>query len=159
VPTGEIQRYDCDTVVLAVGETFDLDFCKASGLELKEEGTITVNRFTLETSRPGFYAGGDVIAGASNVSNAMGYGKQGARNIDERLMGENRWERIFPEFTYGQEAPEEPGESRRHEAHMIAPKLRMRSNDEVVTGFTPEEALEEADRCLRCDVKTHVSVS
>jgi len=42
---------------------------------------------------------------------------------------------------------------------MIAPKLRMRSNDEVVTGFTPEEALEEADRCLRCDVKTHVSVS
>jgi NADPH-dependent glutamate synthase beta subunit-like oxidoreductase len=159
VPTGEIQRYDCDTVVLAVGETFDLDFCKASGLELKEEGTITVNRFTLETSRPGFYAGGDVIAGASNVSNAMGYGKQGARNIDERLMGENRWERIFPEFTYGQEAPEDPGDSRRHEAHMIAPKLRMRSDDEVVTGFTPEEALEEAGRCLRCDVKTHVSVS
>jgi NADH-quinone oxidoreductase subunit F len=159
VPTGEIQRYDCDTVVLAVGETFDLDFCKASGLELKQEGTITVNRFTLETSRPGFYAGGDVIAGASNVSNAMGYGKQGARNIDERLMGENRWERIFPEFTYGQEAPEDPGDSRRHEAHMIAPKLRMRSDDEVVTGFTPEEALEEAGRCLRCDVKTHVSVS
>jgi NADH-quinone oxidoreductase subunit F len=159
VPTGEIQRYECDTVVLAVGETFDLDFCKASGLELKEEGTITVNRFTLETSRPGFYAGGDVIAGASNVSNAMGYGKQGARNIDERLMGESRWERIFPEFTYSQEAPQEPSESRRHEAHMIAPKLRMRSDDEVVTGFTPEETLEEACRCLRCDVKTHVSVS
>jgi NADH-quinone oxidoreductase subunit F len=159
VPTGEIKRYACDTVVLAVGETFDLDFCKASGLELKEEGTINVDRFTLETSRPGFYAGGDVITGASNVSNAMGYGKQGARNIDERLMGENRWERLFPEFTYSQEAPEEPGESRRHEAHMIAPRLRMRSDDEVVTGFTPEETLEETCRCLRCDVKTHVSLS
>ncbi len=88
VPTGEIQRYDCDTVILAVGETFDMDFCKASGLELKEQGTINVDRFTLETSRPGFYAGGDVITGASNVSNAMGYGKQAARNIDQRLMGE-----------------------------------------------------------------------
>ncbi|MGD0975005.1 MAG: FAD-dependent oxidoreductase [Candidatus Korobacteraceae bacterium] len=159
VLTGEIKRYACDTVVLAVGETFDLDFCKASGLELKQEGTIAVDRFTLETSRPGFYAGGDVITGASNVSNAMGYGKQGARNIDERLMGENRWERIFPDFTYAQEAPEEPSESRRHEAHMIAPKLRMRSNDEVVIGFTPEETLEETCRCLRCDVKTHASLS
>ena len=75
-------------MILAVGETFDLDFCRASGLELKEEGTIVVDRFTLETSRPGFYAGGDVITGASNVSNAMGGGKQAARKIDERLMGE-----------------------------------------------------------------------
>ena len=159
VPTSEIQRFECDTVVLAVGETFDLDFCKASGLELKNEGTIVVDRFSLETSRPNFYAGGDVITGASNVSNAMGYGKQGARNIDERLMGEDRWARIFPEFAYGQRAPVEPCESRRHEAHAIAPKFRIRSNDEVVTGFTPEEALEEARRCLRCDVRTHASVS
>ena len=47
-----------------------------------------MDRFTLETSRPGFYAGGDVITGASNMSNAMSGGKQAARNIDERLMGE-----------------------------------------------------------------------
>ena len=79
IPTDEVQRFECDSVILAVGETFDLDFCRASGLELKEEGTIVVDRFTLETSRPGFYAGGDVITGASNVSNAMGCGKQAAR--------------------------------------------------------------------------------
>ena len=48
-----------------------------------------MDRFSLETSRAGFYAGGDVITGASNVSNAMGGGKQAARKIDERLMGEN----------------------------------------------------------------------
>ena len=42
---------------------------------------------TLETSRSKFYAGGDVISGASNVSNAMGYGKKAARKIDQRLMG------------------------------------------------------------------------
>ena len=45
-----------------------------------------MNRFTLETSRPRFYAGGDVITGASNVSNAMAYGKQAARKIDLQLM-------------------------------------------------------------------------
>ena len=28
-----------------------------------------------------------MITGASNVSNAMGYGKKAARKIDQRLMG------------------------------------------------------------------------
>ncbi|MGA3127306.1 MAG: FAD-dependent oxidoreductase [Candidatus Korobacteraceae bacterium] len=152
VPTGEIQRFDCDTVVLAVGETFDPDFCEGSGLELKPQGTINVNRFTLETSRPGFYAGGDLIAGPSNVSNAMGFGKQAACSIGERLMGEDRWTQIFPGFQFEQKVPEEPNESHRHEPHSIGAKLRMRSNDEVVTGFSPEDALAEANRCLRCDV-------
>ena len=100
IATDEVQRFECDSVILAVGETFDQDFCRASGLELKEEGTIVVDRFSLETSRPNFYAGGDVITGASNVSNAMGGGKQAARKIDERLMGESRWERLFPDFEY-----------------------------------------------------------
>ena len=77
-------------------------FRKASGLSLKESGTIEVNRFTLETSRPRFYAGGDVVTGASNVSNAMAYGKQAARNIDLQLMETNRWAKIVPEFEYGQ---------------------------------------------------------
>ena len=54
IPTDEVQRFECDSVILAVGETFDLDFCRASGLALKDEGTIMVDRFTLETSRPAF---------------------------------------------------------------------------------------------------------
>jgi NADH-quinone oxidoreductase subunit F len=157
IPTDEVQRFDCDSVILAVGETFDLDFCKASGLELKEEGTIVVDRFTLETSRPGFYAGGDVITGASNVSNAMGGGKQAARKIDERLMGEQRWERLFPEFEYSRQAPGEPSLSRRHTGHSLLAKYRVRSQEEVVAGLNPEEALEEARRCLRCDLRAAVS--
>ena len=157
IPTDEVQRFDCDSVILAVGETFDLDFCKASGLELKEEGTIVVDRFTLETSRPGFYAGGDVITGASNVSNAMGGGKQAARKIDERLMGEQRWEKLFPDFEYSRQAPGEPSLSRRHSGHSLLAKIRVRSQDEVVAGLSPEEALEEARRCLRCDLRAAVS--
>ena len=30
--TDEVQRFECDSVILAVGETVDLDFAKASGL-------------------------------------------------------------------------------------------------------------------------------
>ena len=131
-----------------------MDFCRASGLALKEEGTIIVDRFSLETSRANFYAGGDVITGASNVSNAMDYGKQAARNIDERLMGESRWVRLFPDFVYEQKTPEESGESRRHTARAIPARRRVRGNEEVVRGLAPEEAWEEACRCLRCDIRT-----
>jgi NADPH-dependent glutamate synthase beta subunit-like oxidoreductase/Pyruvate/2-oxoacid:ferredoxin oxidoreductase delta subunit/bacterioferritin-associated ferredoxin len=153
VPTGEIQRFECDTVILGIGESFDADFCRASGLALKEEGTIVVDRLSLETSQPGFYAGGDLIAGASNVSSAMGWGKQAARNIDARLMGEDRWGRLFPQFVYGQKAPEEPNKSRRHASHSVSSKVRVLSNEEVDTGLVPEEAWEEAGRCLCCDVR------
>jgi NADH-quinone oxidoreductase subunit F len=152
--TDEVQRLSCDSVILAVGETFDVDFCRASGLALKDDGTIQVDRFSLETSRPAFYAGGDVITGASNVSNAMAGGKQAARNIDERLMGESRWARLFTPFEYSHEAPREPRAGRRHSGRTLALTLRMRSQEEVVEPLTAAEALEECERCLRCDVRT-----
>jgi NADH-quinone oxidoreductase subunit F len=159
IPTNEVQRFECDSVILAVGETFDLDFCRASGLELKEEGTIMVDRFSMETSRAGFYAGGDVITGASNVSNAMGGGKQAARKIDERLMGEQRWERLFPQFTYSRQAPGEPSLSRRHTAHSVPAEVRVHSQEEVIAGLNSQEALEECRRCLRCDLRTAVGAN
>jgi NADH-quinone oxidoreductase subunit F len=161
IPTDEVQRFECDSVVLAVGETFDMDFCRASGLELKEEGTIVVDRFTFETSRQGFFAGGDVITGASNMSNAMSGGKLAARKIDERLMaqasgqqsGVDRWSRIFPEFEFSHHVPGEPSLSRRHLSQSLPAAARAHSQQEVVVGLTAQEALDECRRCLRCDLR------
>jgi NADH-quinone oxidoreductase subunit F len=153
VSTGQIQRFDCDSVILAVGEGVDVEFAKESGLVLKQAGTVEVNRFTLESSRPKFYAGGDVVTGASNVSGAMGYGKQAARNIDRQLMEGERWNSLFPEFEYEQAPPEEASPSRRHSGVPLAAATRVRSQDEVVTGLDHETAHDEACRCLRCDVK------
>jgi len=152
--TDQIQRFECDSVIFAVGESVDLDFVRASGLSLNESGTIEVNRFSLETSRPRFFAGGDVVTGASNVSNAMAYGKQAARNIDLQLMESDRWQRIFRNIEFDQTAPEEPSPSRRHSGHPLSPGSRVRSQEEVVEGLTDQESLEEACRCLRCDVTT-----
>jgi NADH-quinone oxidoreductase subunit F len=157
IPTDEVQRFECDSVILAVGETFDQDFCRASGLELKESGTIIVDRYTFETSRPNFYAGGDVITGASNVSNAMGCGKQAAMNIDERLMDESRWEKLFPPFEYGSQTPPEPRLSRRHSAKLMPAGARVHSKEEVIAGLSPQEALDECRRCLRCDLRSTVT--
>ncbi len=155
IPTSEIQRFECDTVILAVGEAVDMDFVRASGLRIKENGTLEVDRYTLETSRSKFYAGGDLISGASNVSNAMGYGKKAARNIDQRLMGAYRWDQIAPPFEYDMSPPEQPHESGRHTVEELPPLERVESFEEAVVGLGADEAVDEARRCLRCDIKEH----
>ena len=154
VPTDEVIRIECDTVILAVGEKVDADFCKASGLTLKEAGTIEVDRYSLETSRDKFYAGGDLIAGASNVSNAMGYGKKAARNIDKRLMGQKRFAALAPNVAYSMAPPDEPVEGGRHVPGEVAPAVRVASAVEVSLGLTPAAALAETSRCLRCDIRS-----
>ncbi len=154
VPTDEVIRIDCDTVILAVGEKVDPDFCKASGLKVKEDGTIEVDRYSLETSRDRFYAGGDLITGASNVSNAMGIGKKAARNIDKRLMGLERVANLIPDFEYEMETPEEPGESPRHVPGEMPASQRVLSYAEVSLGLTAVAAREETFRCLRCDIRS-----
>ncbi|MGE5198747.1 MAG: FAD-dependent oxidoreductase, partial [Rhodospirillaceae bacterium] len=154
VPTDEVIRIECDTVILAVGEKVDPDFCRASGLKVREDGTIEADRYTLETSRERFYAGGDLITGASNVSNAMGYGKKAARNIDKRLMGQKRFPGLFPEFAYAMEPPESPAEEGRHVPGEMPAAERVRSYAEVSLGLTPVAAMTETSRCLRCDVRS-----
>jgi NADH-quinone oxidoreductase subunit F len=153
IVTSEVVRFDCDTVVLAVGETVDLDFVKATGLKLKADNKgLEVEPFTLETSRPNFYAGGDLITGASNVSNAMGYGKRAAKHIDERLMGVSRFQTLWPNFEYANTVPLQPSERRRHRVRDREAKPRSKDFADTTIGFTVEEARLECGRCLRCDV-------
>jgi NADH-quinone oxidoreductase subunit F len=155
VPTGEIIRLDCDTVILAVGERVDPDFADASGLRVNEDdGTIEVDRYSLETSRSRFYAGGDLITGASNVSNAMGIGKKAARVIDRRLM-DRLTPSVLPEFVYQMVPPDPPVPIGRHTAAELPAAERVGSYAEVSVGLTPAAALDEARRCLRCDIRSH----
>ena len=137
VPTDEVVRVDCDTVILAVGEKVDPDFTKASGLKVKESGTVEVDRYSMETSRERFYAGGDLVTGASNVSRAMRYGRQAARKIDKRLMGVKRVDSLWPPFEYAMEPPEKQSESPRQVPGEIAPAERVKSSVEVSLGLTP----------------------
>jgi NADH-quinone oxidoreductase subunit F len=153
VTTDEIRSVACDTVILAVGEVVDKDFAAASGLKMTEQGTIEVDQYSLETSRPQFYAGGDVISGASNVSNAMGYAKTAARHIDERLTGARRFPLIMPSFEYDNTPPAHVSEDRRHNPEERPAAERARSFEEAVIGLAAVEATKEAFRCLRCDIR------
>jgi NADH-quinone oxidoreductase subunit F len=154
VPTDEVIRLECDSVVLAVGESVDLDFCAASGLKVREETkTLEVDRYTLETSRDRFYAGGDLITGASNVSNAMGVGKKAARTIHRRLTGREDAPSLIPEFSYAMVAPDPPSPVTRQVSGEMPAADRVRSYAEVSLGLTVAAARDETTRCLRCDLR------
>jgi NADH-quinone oxidoreductase subunit F len=156
IDTGEIQVVSCDSVVTAIGESSDTDFCRASGLTTKASGMLDVDRYSLTSSRQKVYAGGDFMSGASNVVTAMSYGKLAARSIDRYLTGELRYDSLFRVFQYDQSVPH-PSPCARHNAHFLPVAVRASSFQEAVAALRPEEAHEEASRCLRCDIRETVA--
>jgi NADH-quinone oxidoreductase subunit F len=83
----------------------------------------------------------------------MGLGKKAARKMDERLMGEKRFARLFGGFDYSHEAPEEQSESARHCGAEVTAAERAKNHAEVVLTLAADEATDEARRCLRCDIR------
>ncbi|RLI22311.1 NAD(P)-dependent oxidoreductase [Candidatus Bathyarchaeota archaeon] len=77
-----------DSVILAVGEQPDLSFLP-SEIEVVE-GKILVNPFTMETTMPGVFAGGDAVTGPATVIEAILAGVKAAESIDRYLRGELR---------------------------------------------------------------------
>jgi NADH-quinone oxidoreductase subunit F len=153
VATEETNRYHCDMVIQAIGERVEAEPLSQTVLALNEDGTIKVDRFTMQTNSEHVYAGGDVVTGASNVSNAMASGKRAAEMLDERLMNANRFTQIDRSFEFGNQVPLEPQGGRRNTSREIAADERVKSFREVFLGFTKSQAHDEANRCLRCDVK------
>jgi NADPH-dependent glutamate synthase beta subunit-like oxidoreductase len=78
---------ESDMVILAIGEVPDLTFLPKE-IEITEIGTIAVDPFTLETTMPGVFAGGDVVSGPATVVEAIMAGKRAASSIKHYLKGE-----------------------------------------------------------------------
>ncbi|MHB8919050.1 MAG: NADPH-dependent glutamate synthase [Desulfocucumaceae bacterium] len=82
---------DVDTVVVAIGQGPNpLVPRTTKGLDVNRKGNIVANTETGATSKPGVYAGGDVVTGAATVILAMGAGKVGARSIHEYLQNKKK---------------------------------------------------------------------
>ncbi|MGN1142885.1 MAG: FAD-dependent oxidoreductase, partial [Oliverpabstia sp.] len=79
---------DVDTVVIAIGQSPNpLIRQTTPGLETQKWGGIIVEEETMETSKPGVYAGGDTVTGAATVILAMGAGKKAAAAINTKISG------------------------------------------------------------------------
>lgn len=78
---------DVDTVVVAIGQGPNPLIPRTTpGLEVTRKGNIVADQATGATSKPGVYAGGDVVTGAATVILAMGAGRVAAKSIHAYLM-------------------------------------------------------------------------
>ncbi len=80
---------EVDLVVVAIGNSSNPLIPKTTpGLKCNKWGNIVVDEETMQTSRKGVYAGGDIVTGGATVILAAGAGKKAARAMHKYLMEE-----------------------------------------------------------------------
>jgi NADPH-dependent glutamate synthase beta subunit-like oxidoreductase/NAD-dependent dihydropyrimidine dehydrogenase PreA subunit len=145
---------EADTVIVSIGQQPHLsDTGLASGIKTGRGRRVIVDdRYS--TSRPGVFAAGDVVTGPSTVITSMAEGRRVAGRIIEYLTGEKSPFMDLSAETRGVgdyiEISENIPRQWRPEMAQRQPKVRRRDFKEVDFGFTLEQAVSEARRCLQC---------
>ena len=141
-----------DTVIAAIGQRPETP--PQFGLTTGRGNTIQVAPDTLATTREGIFAGGDAVSGPATVIEAIAAGRQAAISIDRYLGGSGIIDETLapPE---GELAPlEEAEEEKRRPPIPTLPLEQRRSSfAEVELSLDDGMAIEEARRCLRCDLE------
>lgn len=75
---------ETDAVILAIGQFPNTVFLPKT-VEITKQRTIATDPFTLETSSPSIFAGGDAVLGSATLIEAILAGKQAAFSIDYYL--------------------------------------------------------------------------
>lgn len=77
---------DCDLAVIAVGAAANPLLTQSTeGLEINERGYIVADPETGKTTKPGVWAGGDIVTGQATVILAMGAGRKASDSIHKYL--------------------------------------------------------------------------
>ncbi|MBP7674824.1 MAG: putative selenate reductase subunit YgfK [Thermoanaerobaculia bacterium] len=140
-----------DTIVTAIGQETALEFLGGAAVDAKRDGTLDARAATGETSRPGIFAGGDVVRGPASIIKAVADGRAAAEEIARR---------------HGVRPVAEPHLPKDASvAAMLAKKARLAAAEpvpelpvverggfaEVLQPLDADAARREAARCLDCD--------
>ncbi|EHM10504.1 putative selenate reductase, YgfK subunit [Thermanaerovibrio velox DSM 12556] len=149
VATDETFRLDCDSVIAAIGQSQGNVIFDCSSLDLSD-GKVKVRPSYL-TSVPGVYAGGDLVRGPKTVIAACADGRSAARSMALALG-----------VPVNGEVPQELLTEDEIEEMKLRRSVKVRSHREArregrdfdlfELPLSREEAVEEARRCLSCDV-------
>ncbi len=153
----ESMAIDTDMVILAIGQTPDLSFLENQvEFKINSEGGIWINKDTLETSRQGIFAGGDIVTGPKSVIEAIDSGRKAAQSIDRFLGGDGD---ISESLIEDQKTPfwvgKEEGFSTKTRFGMLSLSVSERTKDFSVVelGLNKDNSILEAKRCLQCDLR------
>ena len=148
---GKFKTLKVDTVISALGQgVCSLGF---EELEKTKKGTIVADEETFRTNLDGVFAVGDATnKGASIAIAAVGEGGRAAYVVDGWLRGEER--RVSAPFVSQREMGPEDYTDREKLPRAVMPTrpAQERKHDflPVNLGFTREQAMAEAKRCLEC---------
>ena len=147
---GKFEYLDVDSVIAAIGQKVD-----PSGfdVELNRKGIISADETTFRTNLEGVFAVGDATnKGADIAIAAIGEGNKAADVVDSYLRGA-----IVPyrkPFVSKRNLDKDyfADRERKPRVHIVNRPAEERKHDfePINTGFTPEEAMKEASRCLEC---------
>ncbi|MHA2367129.1 MAG: FAD-dependent oxidoreductase, partial [Candidatus Hodarchaeales archaeon] len=150
-----------EMVILAIGQIPDLSFLGSeSKVNISSSGLIQAKEGTLETNISGIFAGGEVINSPSSVVDAIEMGRGVASSIDKYLGGNGEIEDVLiepdvPNPNLGRD--ESFFDKPRVQMPLLSLKERQSSFSEIELGFDEHLAIEEANRCLRCDLRFEIS--
>lgn len=144
-----------DYLIMAEGEKLEVP--EGFGLALGDGGFIETNAENMMTSRKGVFAGGAVAGAKRSVLDAVSAGKKAAIYIDRFLGGE-----VAKETHCSEEADLWLGKKDgfayqgRVRTSSLFPEERVKSLAEEAEILGEEDAVREASRCLRCDLRLRV---
>jgi NADPH-dependent glutamate synthase beta subunit-like oxidoreductase/NAD-dependent dihydropyrimidine dehydrogenase PreA subunit len=155
---------DVDTVISAFGQYADTSWipAQALGLEVNRYGIPLIDRDTWMTSKAGLFAGGDFTEGSRNLISAIADGRDAATSINRYLGGadslaEAPVEIELPDFRRGMV---DDYESIPYQTIPALPlQKRFSITAEAETGYSPEEAITQARRCLQCQLNIMIDPS
>jgi len=154
-----------DMIIPAFGQYSDASWLHLDGLNVqvnKRNGVPLIDRETWMTSCPGLFAGGDYTEGSRNLISAIGDGRDAAGAINRYLGGQDKpaepaEEIELPDYRRGMV---DDYESIAHEMiPALELKARYSNTRETETGYTPEQAVEQARRCLQCQLNIMIDPS
>jgi NADPH-dependent glutamate synthase beta subunit-like oxidoreductase len=166
LPTGEIVFFECDDVLMAVGQENAFPWIereKAVGIEFDQWKMPKLDAVTFQSTNPKVFFGGDAALGPKNVITAVAQGHQAAISIDLFVNAKSVDQRPAPftnlvnqkmgihEWSYHSAVS---NDVRYIVPHTPKAKALKNRKVEVELGFTLEQGLKEAERCLNCDVQT-----
>ena len=150
-PTGETFDLDCQTVILAIGESLRVEDLPPS---LICDGNPVKTDVFGRTNTGGFFAGGDIIDIPHTVTHAIGSGRRAAGAIDRFLKGVKRDKDDLNQTSeladYNSMNPFYFDHRSRTKAHIVKAEERINGFKEVVFSPSEEEAIYEAGRCFNC---------
>jgi NADPH-dependent glutamate synthase beta subunit-like oxidoreductase/Pyruvate/2-oxoacid:ferredoxin oxidoreductase delta subunit len=145
---------EADTVILAIGQSSDLDFATQEGVKV-ENRLIKADEKNLETNIPGIFSGGDAVIFPGAIIHAVAAGRKAASSIDRYLGGSGEIEELlvdFPQLNPKVGREEDFAYKERFQTHKI-PVSQRTGFQEVDLGLGNDDAVLEAKRCLQCDLR------